>query len=144
MRAFLITSPKFTGTAELVYNDAGVLVRIDTSGTDMNCSVMHKFKGAVATHIDNLRQSFTPGTTVIETGFEVTFEMFWNKYGYKVERKRTLALWNKMSQAQQVSAYFSIEAYERFLKRKGGKMEKKFPDSYLRSEAYETDWDKIK
>jgi hypothetical protein len=46
-----------------------------------------------------------------------------------------------MSKIKQLKAYMSIPAYKRFLKRK--KIEQKYPDTYLRSEAFETEWDKV-
>lgn len=143
MRAFLVTSPKFNGMAEIWYNTKGILVRIDTIQTDMDTEAVTLFKRAVSPSIDGLRTSL-PSCDIVEKGADISFLEFWNKYNYKVEKKRTEALWKLLSTVQRVKAFYSVDAYERFLKRKDGKIEKKYPDTYLRSEAFETEWDKIK
>ena len=144
MKAYLVTSPKFTGTAELLYNADGVLCRIDTTNTDMDATNVQLFKHAVAPMLSLLTSKFSPDTLFVESSFKVTFEMWFNKYGYKVDKKRAEKVWNTKSEADYVEAWFSVEPYERFLKRKGGKIEKMYPKTYLSSEAYKTEWDKIK
>lgn len=144
MRAFLITSDKFTGTAEIVFNGDGVLCRIDATQTSMDADTIGHFKRAVPAHIDGLPKAFTAGTEVVETGFKITFEMWFKEYGYALDKKRAEKEWNRKDEAARVKAFFSVKPYNRFLQRKGGKQEKMYPKTYLNSEAYETDWDKVK
>lgn len=145
MKAYLVTSPKFSGTAEIIYNGDGVLVRIDTANTDMDGFRVEQFKRAVGAIENELTARFGSDTTFVPTTHEITFEMWFNKYGYKVDKKRAESIWKRINDASiYARCWYGVEPYDRFLKRKGGKIEKMYPKTYLSSNAWETDWDKIK
>jgi len=79
MRRFVITSPKYTGQAEVVYNAIGVLDKIDVSATNMNAPTVDAFKRCVSPLVETLSERFTADTIIIEADFEVSFEMFWEE-----------------------------------------------------------------
>lgn len=140
MRRFIITSELFTGQAEAVYKDNGMLCKIDLTGCDFNQAFTNSFKNKVPAHLSDIETAFDlTKVTIIEADFEVTFEMFWNKYNNKVNRKRTLALWEKLSKSKQVKAFYGIDAYNKYLSKKDWR-NRQDPDTYLRNETFENEW----
>jgi hypothetical protein len=139
MRRFLITSDKFKGQAELIYGNNGLLQSINVGDTDMNAATIHRFKGAVAPHIDGLANSFTNGTMVVEAEFEATFDMFWKLYNKKLNKARCIPLWDKLNKSQQVAAVHGIGLYERYLKRESWRS-KADPETYLRNKYWENEY----
>ena len=138
MRRFLITSPKFTGTAELFFND--VLCKIDCTQTNMSAEVMLHFKRSVPVYTDGLATSFSNETTIIEADFEVSFDMFWKKYNKKINKIRAMKVWEKMDKSMQVKAYFGVDSYHKFLKQKEQWRSKADPETYLRNQYWENEY----
>ncbi len=140
MRKFLITSPHFRGTAEILYREDGVLVKIDLSQCEMNIGITDAFKKKVPAHLNDIETAFKDTkATVIEADFEVTFEMFWNAYNKKINRKRCEPIWNKLSKPKQVKAYYGIKQYDKYLKVESWR-QKADPDTYLRNETFENEY----
>lgn len=141
MRKFNITSTKFTGAAELVYDESGLLKIIDMSATNMNPEQVHAFKGMMPLTIKHLEAGtgITNTMTVIEADFVVSFEMFWSKYDKKINRKRCVDLWNKLSKPDQVAAWAGIEQYLKYLKKEEWR-KKLDPENYLRNRCWENEW----
>lgn len=139
MRKFIITSPAFTGQAEILFRQTGTLAKIDCTNTNMDSLLMRSFKARCPEHIDLIEQAFA-GTqaTVVEADFDVTFDMFWQAYNKKINKKRCEPIWDKMRKDQQVKAWMGIAKYDRFLKNTTrGKLD---PENYLRNEAWENEW----
>lgn len=137
MKRFLITSPKFTGQAELQYNDKGTLCKIDCTQAVMEeITIMH-FKQAVPATLSKLisGRAFSSDTIIVEADFEVTFEMFWEAYRKKINKLRCIPLWNKLSKVEQVSAYYGISTYDKYLHRESWRT-KQDPENYLRNKAW--------
>lgn len=141
MRRFIITSPKFKGQAELIYNDEGVLCLVDLMQAGMDAATVHHFKNAAPPTIDHLvgGSAFTKSTTVVEVDFVITFEMFWQRYDKKINRKRCEPLWEKLSKPKQVAAWAGIDAYSKFLQVNNWR-KKADPETYLRNEMWENEW----
>lgn len=140
MRRFLITSPAFTGEAELLYNEFGVLVKIDCTRCHMMAAIMKAFKARIATDITELQASLADTkATIVEAEFVVTFDMFWQAYGHKINKKRCEPLWERMSKGKQVKALMGITAYHKFLKKEGWRT-KADPENYLKNEMYDNEY----
>ena len=137
MKRFLITSPKFSGTAELHYNDKDTLCKIDCTQAAMDEMVVKHFKAAAPATLQLLISGncFSKDTIIVEADFEVTFDMFWNAYRHKVNKLRCLPLWNKLNKVEQVSAYYGISTYDKYLA-KTGYRGKQDPDNYLRNKTW--------
>jgi|SRR5690242_8000177 len=140
MRRFLITSPRFSGQAEVIYNTAGVLCKIDCSDTDMNAGTIKHFKAAVGPDIASIG-NLLPNCIIVEAEYEVTFDMFWKKYGKKINKARCILLWNKLNKTMTVQAFHGIEAYDKFLKRESWRT-KADPETYLRNKYWENEYEK--
>jgi len=140
MKRFLIASPKFTGNAELMYNEKGTLVKIDMQHTSMAEDAVIAFKRAAPHNLPTLIKNewCSPGTTVVEADFEVTFDMFWNAYREKINKKRCIPIWDKLNKVKQVAAYYGISRYDKYLTRSG--RFKCDPENYLRNEMWENEY----
>lgn len=140
MKRFLITSPKFSGQAEIFYNSDGVLCRIDCTDTNMTAIMVHHFKNAVSAHLMELSQKFSSDTVIVEAEYEVSFDMFWKKYNKKVNKSRCILLWSKLNKSMQVQAFFGIDAYNKFLKKEGEWRKPVDPENYLRNKYWENEY----
>lgn len=140
MRKFTLTSPAFSGEAEIIYDDNGRLVRIDVLKTDMAVDIVDKFKSKIAAHIDNL-PACLQGTKVVlvESEYEVGFDMFWSSYKKKINKDRCEAIWKTMSKSDQVKAYHGINDYDKFLKELEWR-KKADPETYLKKKFFLNDW----
>jgi hypothetical protein len=141
MRKFIVSNPeKFKGNAEVYYNDLGTLCKIDVINTDMEPVTVSHFKQAVPATVGGMinGSAFGKSTTVIEGDFVVTFNMFWEAYCRKFNKKRCEPLWNKLDKVKQVKAYYGIAIYDKFLSKSG--RFKCDPENYLRNELWENEY----
>ena len=138
MKRFLITSPKFTGQAELLYEN-GALRKIDVSDTNMGVAAVHQFKAQAPAQMELLKESFSNATTIIEAEYEISFDMFWVKYRKKINKSRCILLWGKLNKSAQALAYFGIEAYDKYLQKEGWRS-KADAETYLRNQYWENSY----
>lgn len=68
---------------------------------------------------------------------EITFDMFWDKYAYKVDKPEALAKWNKLTKLDQKGAFDFIPTYNTFLIRNSG-ISRKMPKTYLHNKTWQT------
>lgn len=71
---------------------------------------------------------------LLESG-QVTFEDFWERYGYKVDKKRALDKWKKLKPAEQRRAVEYISKYKNELRRTG--VAQMYPKTYLQNKIWE-------
>lgn len=143
MRRFLVTNPKYNGQAELVYNDRETLCMIDCTKTDMGEEIIKHFKQAVPVTIAGLQggRSFSADTVIVESDFVVSFKRFYDEYPLKRNRFRAEKLFEKLNGSQQVTAYYSLSGYKKYLtKYQSFAMG---ADRYLSERHYETEWRKL-
>lgn len=68
---------------------------------------------------------------LIEVRTQVSFEEFWDRYGFKVGKKeRVKKKWEAMEQEEQVKAYEYIKKYKVFLAERPH-IQQKYPETYL-------------
>lgn len=140
MHKYIITSQHFTGEVEALYIDS-TLSFIDFRQSSMPSAYIHSLLSKIAVDENNIGACFNPGTMEIVKGdVELTFDMFWNKYSKKVNKKRCQPLWNKLSKPKQVNAYLGIDKYNRHLARNGNTQYKLDPENYLRDERWEDEY----
>ena len=144
MQRFLITNTdKFTGQAELVYNDAGTLCIIDCSDTDMNENTMHHFKGVAPVVVGNLSQAFKAPTVIVEAGFDISFDKFYKDYPLKRNRYRAKSQWLGMARTERRKAWHCRAFNKRYCNRNQW-YNPMIPDAYLTRKEFETEWSKVK
>lgn len=141
MRRFLITSPKFSGAAEIFYNRHGVLCLMDCKQTDMAAETITAFKKAIPATIQLLEQgqSFGPGTTVVERGYRVSFEEFWVRYNKKINKARCIPLYEALSDAETVLSYEAVGAYDTFLE-KAKVRQKLDPENWIKNKSWQNEY----
>lgn len=69
---------------------------------------------------------------------ELTFDTFWNAYGYKKSKPQALKAWNKLSDKDKKAAMDAIEPYKRDCAINGRNM--KYPATYLNGQTWEDDF----
>lgn len=141
MTRYIITSPRFTGEIHVLYGLDSRLLFIDFMKATLSDEQIAFFKEKVPVEFT---QSFTDafGTsriTVMQEGYKVSFEQFWNRYENKVNRIRAEKQWNKLTEADQVNAYFKYPLYDRHLKLNPWK-NKVDPERYLKDRYWENEW----
>lgn len=144
MRRFLITSPKYNGQAELVYNEKDTLCMIDCTKTDMDENVITAFKRAVPSTVQQLQagSGFSADTTVVESDFVVSFKRFYDEYPLKRNRYKAEQVFAKLSKTDQVRAFYSLHHYKKYLGRNSW-LQPMIADNYLRNKHFETEWNKV-
>jgi len=140
MRKFIITSPAYSGEAEVLYDEYGKLVVIDLMRTDMNENLVSRFLDKLPTNVDGLEKAFE-GTKVliVEHDYEISFDMFWNKYKRKINPDRCKPLWERLSKSDKMQAWLKIDEYEKYITGTGFRR-KADPQKYLTDKYWKTDW----
>lgn len=142
MRRFFITNEeKFIGDAEVLFNDKGTLCKIDVTQCQIDESVVLQLKQAIPPNLSKFitGQAFGKDTKIIEADLEVSFDMFWDGYRHKINRIRCLKLWGNMSKVEQVSAFYGIKPYDKYLSRQSWRT-KADPETYLKNKMWENEW----
>lgn len=144
MQRYLITNnDKFTGQAELVYNDKGTLCIIDCTDADMDEDTMHRFKNAAPVTAARLQQAFTAPTVIVEAGFDITFERFYKDYPTKRNRHVAEKHWQKLTETDKIKAWHSLSGYKKYCSRNDW-YKPMLSGAYLTRREFETDWNKEK
>jgi hypothetical protein len=146
MRHFLMTSPAFEGHVNLIYDGDGAIQQVDFT----DCTIPYQIRKILLERIANFilldqLPSVLNGShaTVVEKGYEVTFEQFWAAYPLHRNAFKARQFWSKMDEAEQVKAFMSLKVYKRYLDRNKEWLKPMLGDRYLRTREYETEWHKI-
>lgn len=136
MVTYLLTSDKWAGEVELVYNDAGLLVEM--KNRSHMSDEQYRFFLQHSPSSLNALQTLTANTSakaVLMPESELSFNLFWDRYNDKVNssRKRAEAKWNRMSKADQLKAYNYIGVYKANIPH-GTRI--KFAETYLNAELW--------
>jgi hypothetical protein len=138
MKQFIIKSPKVEGEVRVMYNE-GQLQKIDFSGAKLQVFEIENFKRKVPALQDHLNGSFNEQTTIVETDFEISLEDFKREYPYKRNTHLLPDLWNKMSSADKVLAYYAAIEYRRYCERNDW-YNPKIAATWLTKKEYLNDW----
>jgi len=136
---FSVTSQKMPEGVIYTYSKAGQLLGFEIKEQSINTSIVESVVKNLHVHINSFIEwakliSSKNDVTVVELTQEVTFEMFWNKYNDKQRssRKRSLKLWEKLSDEDRVMAFYFINTYLRVK----GNAEKKYCETYLAAQQW--------
>jgi hypothetical protein len=141
MKRYLLTSTKFTGEVEMLYDAEGVLRRIDMRNTSLTAQQVHALKKQVPAHDSLLAESFTdPGTVIVPAEFNVTLADFKHEYPYQRNMHLLPAIWDKMAKTEQVIAWEAAKEYRRYCKRNEGWYKPKIAAAWLKAKEYLNDW----
>ncbi len=142
MRTFKFTSDNITGEIIINYNDREIIV--DASAAEIDDKQLSYLGSAIFTRAinpDDLK-SIVEGSKfnakIVEIVKDYTFQEFWDRYfkdRYKdnSSKKRSEALWNKLSKVKKSDAYNYIPKY--FSNLRPG-VEIKLAETYLSQEIW--------
>ena len=98
MKKLIGTSGRFEGEIVLLYNDDRQLVCIDLAHATLEPEQVNWLKQRTPVVFDNnfLQHFGVDNVQFTEESFKVTFEMFWEKYNKKINRKRCERVWDRL------------------------------------------------
>jgi hypothetical protein len=136
-RSFLITTPNSPDGMLYTYEkESGCFVSISIKQESMSIETRKKLIESIPITLNDFFSwaKGIKGVTCVELEQHITFEMFWYKYNDKIRssKKRSLKLWDKLSESDQIKAYYHIDTYNR----KRGNAEKKYCETYLTAELW--------
>lgn len=141
MKRVIYTSAHFTGDIEFRFGSGDRLCYFEIRAEltdDQHGHVLNMLPLC----FDDLRHFQKHASGKLDVIMEkVTFEMFWNYYGKKVNRLRCEKLWDKITEGQQRLCYSSLRSYLNCLERT--RRYKQDPETYLRNQNWNTNWDQI-
>jgi hypothetical protein len=140
MKKYVLTSPRFIGAVTFGFNEDNKLVFYFNESL-MTAEQVTWLLGKMPHNDDQLNQLKTIiQGTIEEIPADLSFDCFWDTYGQKINKKRCLPMYNKLSEANKLKAISNIKAYDAFCDRTG--RYKADPENYLNKEYYLTDWKK--
>ncbi len=144
MKRLLITSPLYTGEAEVIYDDAGRLISFSVSATNMPVAMVSGFKNTIPAVYDQLATVMADKkATIVEAGFNISFEMWWDKYDHKRNKVPAQRVWDKLTESERVTAYYNTDVYKKWCADRAW-YNQLYPDTYLRQKNFNTEWNNIK
>jgi hypothetical protein len=145
MKRYIITSPAFSGSVNVLYGTDDKLQFIDFMKCEMSVEQIDYFTShlpSICQSQEQLLTSFIKSKlSIVEEGYKVTFDQFFDRYAIRRNKLRVQKIWDKLNEADQVNAYFKLGNYERHLALNTWKT-KAEPDTYLRNRYWEGDWTK--
>lgn len=150
MRKYVLTSSMFAGSVTFGFNENGWLVYYvnEAEFTDQQFAWLYNInleKGVMRLplHINAVESLATIiKGKLTEVPPDLSFDAFWDAYAKKVNRKRAETYYKKMSDAQRLKCVMSVKPYLNYLARVKWRSQAD-PDTYLRQEMYETEWNRL-
>lgn len=133
MKVYELHSPAFSCNVRLTYNESGVLMNYEVMNKQL-LAIVSKTVKLITTEAEFLAVAKEYGLEVTEVDRIVTYEMAYEKYGYKVDKIAGSKAWAKLPKYKQLIAYDFIDSYKAQCKRDEVKM--KYIATYLNSECY--------
>jgi hypothetical protein len=145
MRRFLLTSEKFTGTAEVWFNFDGLLCQINLVTCTMDFRQIQYLLQNLSPDVEAFRAMLSGAKLDIkEVAFELSLDDFKREYPYSRNFHLLPGIWSKMSLKEQVLAYFSAIQYRAYCKRnESWNYKPKIAAAWLTKKEYLNDWRKM-
>lgn len=143
MKRFLISSPSFTGDAEIFFDSDGRFIKLDVMHTNLTGELLEKFKAKVPVNVLQLEEAFNKNITIVAADIVITSEDFMREYPYKRNTHLVHAYWPKMPASDQVKAYYAAIDYRKYCEKNKGWYNPKIPAAWLKDKEYLNDWKKM-
>ncbi len=140
MRQYSLTSTKFSGNIYFLYDDDGRIVNFHVDA--IIDDAIYQWLCVKFPVKEDMLQPLVAGSktaTLLQIPVEITFDMFWNAYGKKINRKRTEPLWDRLTDADKAKCLAQVKHYKAYLKRTGFRAAVD-PDRYIKDRYYDTIW----
>ncbi|HLO92447.1 MAG TPA: hypothetical protein VK172_14880 [Lentimicrobium sp.] len=132
MEEFIFTSGTFEGSMRFGYVN-GILEQFENNAI-LNDTQMNHLSTHFPFRMEYL-ESLKGSSGVIKEITDLSFEAFWNKYEYKVDKQQAEHFWSKMSREDKLAALAGITKYKYRCKLKNTAMI--YPVRYLRNRRWE-------
>ncbi|MDP1812360.1 MAG: hypothetical protein Q8K66_13240 [Sediminibacterium sp.] len=141
MRRFVITSSKFKGQVEALYNLKQLLFRVDFNAAELTKEGIAYIKHRIPVHEENIYDAFKEtGITAIEADFEVSFDDFKREYPYKRNTHLAEAYWPRLTSSQQYQAFIAAIDYRAHCAKNKSWYKPMIAETWLKKEEYRNDW----
>lgn len=138
MKKFILTSPRFIGSIIFAFNEEGILITY-INETDLAAEGLNWMLSFLPNHVDHLAPLGKKITGKIEeVPMDISFEAFWEAYNQKINKKRCIDLYKKLSDTDKPLCVMAIKAYQKYCNGKGRAIAD--PEKYLAHRYFETDW----
>ena len=131
MQEFIFTSKRFKGSMYFVYNN-GILERFENRA-ELSTEQMHFFEHNFPFRSEYLVHIKGSGDLTEVT--DLSFENFWCKYDYKVDKTQAKKYWEKMPRHDKIAALGGIYKYKYQCNMKNTAMI--YPIRYLKNRRWE-------
>ena len=135
MKKHILTSTQFSGEITFTFNATMRLVAVD-----IRAELSQEQHGFIIENmpfvISELSRFRSKTTTIIEVPLDLSFEAFWDAYGYKEgTKKRAVGMWSALSKADRIAAIEYIRIYNGKLAQTPG-ISRQYPETYLSSQRW--------
>lgn len=129
MKIYQLHSDAFGGDVQITFNKNGVLVKYEV----LNEAIDELRAKAIKLFISEdgfleVAKQFKVPFTIVNR--QINFDMFWERYAYKVNKPLAIAQWNKLNATEQLDAFDFIPHY--FSQLKMSNTAKKYAVRYLK------------
>ncbi|GGH02887.1 hypothetical protein [Pedobacter zeae] len=139
MTKYIMTSEKFTGTVTFGYDDEFGLLEAYDVQAEMSEAQRKFMLQYMPFHKNEIKGFITRiKGNMEEVLADTSFDAFWEAYDHKVNRKRTLPLYNKLDPDEKLLAIIRVKHYKKYCSRMTRKTVD--PERYLKDRYFETDW----
>ncbi len=116
MKKVLLTG-KFNGVIQLHYDVDSRLCCIDLREAELEEKQVQYLYRNIPLHYDKVMEFATQlNLRAVEENIELTFDMFYDKYGHKVGKAAAQRSWKRLNKGDRVDAFMFIKTYLHDLK----------------------------
>jgi hypothetical protein len=141
MNTYLIQSKSGKTKMIFTYNSNGFLISFEAEPSDIKTETLqwiYKHFPYTEAGIDKFKP--LDYVTVSKVAADLSFEAFYNLYGYKVGKKeRTKRLWDALPEVDRIACLAAIPKYKRWLASKNN-MEMLYPETFLSQRRWENEY----
>lgn len=131
MKTYQVASGAFGCDVQITFNEAGTLIKYEVLNENA------KVKAVIRLHTneaDFLEVMKTHKMEVFDVNMEVTYEMLYEAYDYKVDKQPGEKAWNKLPKYKKIRCYRFVKTYLAQIKR--DQVKQKYISTYINSEIY--------
>ncbi len=140
MKTYVVTSPNFSGSLVFKYDLNGILRGFENSAelSELQLSFLCRSFPFTVTVLLSI-EAKSKSMQVREVAQDLSFESFWDTYGYKVGNKeKCRKLWNALTDSVRIRIMQSLPAYKYYLKISG--IAQVYPERFISQKRYENDY----
>jgi hypothetical protein len=128
IQEFIFTSKSFPGSLHFIY-EKGVLIGFQNNAQLEEKQIFY-LQNRFPFKVENLEEMAANSSGQITEVTELSFDIFWEKYAYKVDKINAQKVWEKLPKAEKINALTGIYRYQNQCTLKG--VPKVYPERYLK------------